>query len=218
MTRIENTAKTQITLGKNPDARKKIGLVLGSGFARRLARLGVIRALEEAGIEVDPIAGTSMGVLVGTIHAARKLDTLEATFRDFGWKKTASFFDAVSPKSGLLDGAKVGQLVRSHIRADTIEMLSKAFAVVAADIVIGEEVAIRNGDVIEAVRASISVPGIFTPVRGAHPGGRRPHQSGAGERGARHGRRHRDRGRSQSPDRCRQEPEIASTSGKNNRR
>jgi NTE family protein len=71
----------------------------------------------------------------------------------------------VLPKSGLLDGAKVSELVRAHIHDETIEMLLKPFAAVATDIVSGEEVVIRSGDVIEAVRASISVPGIFTPVR-----------------------------------------------------
>jgi NTE family protein len=138
---------------------------LGSGSARGLAHLGVIRAIEEAGIEVDCIAGSSMGALIGAIHAAGKLDELEATFKTFDWKTMATFFDVVLPKSGLLDGARVGELVRAHIHADTIEMLPKAFAAVATDIVNGEEVVIRSGDVIEAVRASISVPGIFTPVR-----------------------------------------------------
>ncbi len=148
-----------------PDGRPRVGLALGSGSARGLAHLGVIRAIEEAGIEVSCIAGTSMGALIGAIHAAGKLDELEASFRDFDWKKTASFFDVVLPKSGLLDGAKVVELVRTHIHADAIEKLDKPFAAVATDIVSGEEVVIRSGDVIDAVRASISVPGIFTPVR-----------------------------------------------------
>ena len=146
-------------------ARPKIGLALGSGSARGLAHLGVIRAIEEAGIEVDFIAGTSMGALIGAIHAAGKLDELESTFLDFDWKKTVSFFDVVLPKSGLLDGVKISELIRAHLHADTIETLLKPFAAVATDIVSGEEVVLRSGDVIEAVRASISVPGIFTPVR-----------------------------------------------------
>ena len=145
--------------------RPRIGLALGSGSARGLAHVGVIRAIEDAGIEVSCIAGTSMGALIGAVHAAGKLDELEESFRDFDWKKSASFFDVVLPKSGLLDGAKVSALVRAHIHTETIEMLAKPFAAVATDIVSGEEVVIRSGDVIEAVRASISVPGIFTPVR-----------------------------------------------------
>ncbi|WP_165873545.1 patatin-like phospholipase family protein [Parasulfuritortus cantonensis] len=143
----------------------RIGLALGSGSARGLAHLGVIRALTEAGIEVDCIAGTSIGALVGAIHAAGKLDSLAATFQDFDWKRTLSFFDVVLPKSGLIDGAEVGALVREHVRADAIEALAKPFAAVATDLASGAEVVLRQGDVIEAVRASISVPGIFTPVR-----------------------------------------------------
>jgi len=145
--------------------RPKIGLALGSGSARGLAHVGVIRAIADAGIQIDCIAGTSMGALIGAVHAAGKLDELETFFLDFDWKKTASFFDIVLPRSGLLDGAKVSELVRSHIHADDIEALSIAFAAVASDLVSGEEVVIRTGDIIEAVRASISVPGIFTPVR-----------------------------------------------------
>ena len=145
--------------------RPRVGLALGSGSARGLSHLGVIRAIAEAGIEVDLIAGTSMGALVGAIHAAGKLGELEAAFLEFDWKKTASFFDVVLPKSGLLDGDKVSELVRAHVHADAIEQLPVPFAAVATDIVSGEEVVIRSGDVIEAVRASISVPGIFTPVR-----------------------------------------------------
>ena len=156
---------TSKTTGNNTGDRPKIGLALGSGSARGLAHLGVIRAIEDAGIEVSCIAGSSMGALIGAIHAAGKLDELEAAFLGFDWKKTASFFDVVLPKSGLLDGARISELVRAHIHADTIEALPIPFAAVATDIVSGEEVVIRSGDVIEAVRASISVPGIFTPVR-----------------------------------------------------
>ncbi len=145
--------------------RPTIGLALGSGSARGLAHVGVIRAIQDAGIAVDFIAGTSMGALIGAVHAAGKLDELETAFLGFDWKKTVSFFDVVLPRSGLLDGAKVSELVRSHIHADGIEILPIPFAAVATDLVSGEEVVIRSGDVIEAVRASISVPGIFTPVR-----------------------------------------------------
>ena len=160
---MDNAAITKKTI--DDKLRPRIGLALGSGSARGLAHLGVIRAIEEAGIEVGFIAGTSMGALIGAIHAAGKLDELEASFLGFDWKKTASFFDVVLPKSGLLDGARISELVRAHIHADTIEALPIPFAAVATDIVSGEEIVIRSGDVIEAVRASISVPGIFTPVR-----------------------------------------------------
>lgn len=145
--------------------RPRIGLALGSGSARGLAHVGVIRAIEDAGIQIDCIAGTSMGALVGAVHAAGKLNELENAFLDFDWKKTASFFDVVLPRSGLLDGAKVSELVRSHIHTNDIEALSIGFAAVASDLQSGSEVVICTGDIIEAVRASVSVPGIFTPVR-----------------------------------------------------
>jgi NTE family protein len=162
---MENPAMTNKKSGGDPGRRLRVGLALGSGSARGLSHLGVIRAIEEAGIEVEFIAGTSIGALIGAIHAAGKLSELEATFLGFDWKKTASFFDVVLPKSGLIDGERVSELVRAHVHADAIEMLPIPFAALATDIVSGEEVTIRNGDVIEAVRASISVPGIFTPVR-----------------------------------------------------
>lgn len=142
----------------------RIGLALGSGSARGLAHLGVIRALEEAGIQVDFVAGTSIGALVGAIYAAGKLEALEATVQNFEWKRIVSFFDVVFPKSGLIDGAKVGELVRAHVHVNDIETLPIPFCAVATDIQTGDEIIIRQGDVIDAVRASISVPGIFTPV------------------------------------------------------
>jgi len=156
---------TSNKVDRDPPRRPRVGLALGSGSARGLSHLGVIRALKDAGIELDCIAGTSMGALIGAICAAGKLDELEATFLDFDWKTTASFFDVVLPKSGLLDGEKVSDLVRAHVHADALEKLAIPFAAVATDIVSGEEVILRDGDVIDAVRASISVPGIFTPVR-----------------------------------------------------
>lgn len=143
----------------------KIGLALGSGSARGLAHIGVLRAVEEAGIEIDFIAGTSMGALVGAVYAAGELDELEAVFQSFDWKKTVAFFDVVLPKSGLLDGAKVSDLVREYVQSARIEELPKRFAAVATDIVSGEELTMASGDVIDAVRASISVPGVFTPIR-----------------------------------------------------
>lgn len=143
----------------------KIGLALGSGSARGLAHIGVLRAIEEADIEVDIVAGTSMGALVGAVYAAGMLNELEAVFQSFDWRKIVSFFDVVLPKSGLLDGAKVSDLVREHVQSARMEELPKLFAAVATDIVSGEEFTMSSGDVIDAVRASISVPGVFTPVR-----------------------------------------------------
>lgn len=148
-----------------PRAPKTIGLALGSGSARGLAHIGVLRALREAGLTVDVVAGTSIGALIGAVYAAGKLDSLAATFQSFDRRRIASFFDVALPRSGLLDGARISALVRSHVPSETIAELPKPFAAVATDVASGEEVVIRSGDVIDAVRASISVPGILTPVR-----------------------------------------------------
>jgi len=148
-----------------PLTHARIGLVLGSGSARGLAHLGVVRALDEAGLHCHCIVGSSMGALVGAICAAGKQDQLTATFQAFDWRRTLSFFDVVLPRSGLIDGARVSELVREHVGSARIEDLPVRFAAVATDLMTGQEVALQSGDLIEAVRASISVPGIFTPVR-----------------------------------------------------
>ena len=145
--------------------RQRVGLALGGGSARGMAHLGVLRALADAGVQIDCIAGCSIGALVGAIAASGSTDGLEATFKTFDWKKTLSFFDMVFPRSGLIDGAKVTALVREHLPATQIVDLPTRFAAVATDLLSGDEVILQDGDVIDAVRASIAVPGIFTPVR-----------------------------------------------------
>ena len=146
-------------------AGKRVGLALGSGSARGLAHIGVLRALVESGIRIDLVAGTSMGAFVGAMFAAGKLDELEKEFRNMGWQGIASLVDPVFPRSGLIDGLKIGEFVRRHVAQPDIESLPIPFRAVATDISTGEEVAIESGNLIEAVRASIAVPGVFNPVR-----------------------------------------------------
>ncbi len=144
---------------------KKVGLALGSGSARGWSHIGVIRALAEAGIRIHCVAGTSIGAVVGAVFASGKLDAFEEIVIGFDWKQVARFFDVVFPKSGLIDGKKVADFVRGHVRGENIEDLPIPFIAVATDLATGREVIIQDGDLIEAIRASISVPGIFTPVR-----------------------------------------------------
>jgi NTE family protein len=143
----------------------KIGLALGSGSARGWAHIGVIQALTKAGIDIDYIAGTSIGSVVGSVFAAGNIKALEEVAVQLDWKQIAHLFDVVLPKSGLIDGKKVAGFVRNHLREMNIEELPIPFCAVSTDLGTGDEVVIREGDIIEAVRASISVPGIFTPVR-----------------------------------------------------
>jgi len=150
---------------RSSGTRRRIGVALGSGSARGLAHIGVMRAIVEAGIEVDVVAGTSMGAFVGAIFAAGKLDRLEAEFRGFDWGSIAALLDPVFPRSGLIDGRRIGDFMRSQVGIERVEDLPVPFRAIATDIGSGEAVAIGRGDLIEAVRASIAVPGIFTPVR-----------------------------------------------------
>ena len=145
--------------------RPKVGLALGSGSARGLAHIGVTRALKEAGIQVDYVAGTSIGAAIGAVYASGKLDSLQDAYLAMDWKKIAYFFDVVFPKSGIIDGKKVADFMRDYVHSDNIEELPLPFKAVATELNSGEEVVLETGDVIDAVRASISVPGMFTPVR-----------------------------------------------------
>ena len=161
------TASASLPPASKDESRKqpRLGVALGGGSARGMAHLGVLRAFADAGVKIDCIAGCSIGALVGAIAASGSTDGLEHTFKTFDWRKTLSFFDVVFPRSGLIDGAKVTALVREHLPATQIEALPIAFAAIATDLLSGAEVVLRSGDVIDAVRASIAVPGIFTPVR-----------------------------------------------------
>ncbi|HTO09407.1 MAG TPA: patatin-like phospholipase family protein, partial [Myxococcota bacterium] len=145
--------------------RKRLGLALGAGAARGLAHMGVLFGLAEAGIPVDAIAGTSMGALVGAIYATGQLEVFERDLRDRALSDLWRYLDPVWPREGLLSGERATEYLRSLIGDWRIEDLPIPFAAVAVDLVTGEEVWIRSGKLLDAVRASISLPGIFVPVR-----------------------------------------------------
>jgi len=152
-----------------PPARPRIGLALGSGSARGLAHIGVLRALKEANIEVDLVAGTSMGAVIGAVFASGKLDGLSARLCNLDWPGIVALLDPVFPRSGLIDGQKIAEFVQAHVPCARIEYLLLPFAAVATDITNGEQVVATTGDLTEAVRASIAVPGIVTPVGLVNP-------------------------------------------------
>jgi len=144
----------------------KTALVLGSGGARGWAHIGVIRALEERGIHPDIVVGTSIGALVGGIYAAGGLPYLHQAALKLDWKKVFyHFFEVSFPRSGLLDGSRIEESVSTYVRRGDIESLPLTFMCVATDIMTGNEVVISRGDLIRGIRASISVPGMFTPVK-----------------------------------------------------
>lgn len=147
-----------------PKKKNKIGLALGTGSARGWAHIGVINALNEANINVDYVAGVSIGAVVGAVYAAGNINALEDVVLQLNWKQILSFIDIVFPKSGLIDGNKIADFIRMYIKAKNIEDLPLPFCAVSTDLTTGKEIMIKKGDIVEAVRASISTPGIFTPV------------------------------------------------------
>lgn len=142
----------------------RIGLVLGSGSARGWAHIGVIRALADAGIKPDIICGSSIGALVGAAHASGNLDVLEQ------WVRALTFWDVVrlldvKMQGGLIEGVTLMDSFRDKIRDINIEQLHLPFAAVATDLANGHEVWLQQGPLLPAVRASIALPGLFSPTR-----------------------------------------------------
>lgn len=151
--------------------KPKIGLALGSGAARGLAHIGVLKALIEEGISIDMIAGSSMGALVGACYARKgEIAELEESVLRIDWKQLLQLADpnlALMLK-GFIHGQKVKELLKTIIGDIEFKDLKIPFAVVATDVNTGEEIIIKEGPVIEAVRASISIPAIFMPVKLKH--------------------------------------------------
>jgi NTE family protein len=146
-------------------AHKKIGLALGSGAARGLAHVGVIRVLNEMGVRIDAVSGCSIGALVGAFLAADRLDDLNEHLSVLTMREQLRYVDLLFPKSGLVEGRRIERFLREHLGDDTnIEDLPIKFACVATDFKTGTEVIFKEGDLTGAVRASISIPGIFQPV------------------------------------------------------
>ncbi|MDI1284826.1 MAG: patatin-like phospholipase family protein [Reyranella sp.] len=145
-------------------AHPKIGLALGSGSARGLAHIGVLDALIEAGIEPDVVCGTSIGALVGAAYVAGKLDGLRQWAETATWRQVVRLMDVRLSRGGLIDGKQVvGLLHRLGIDAP-IESYGKRFAAVATDLASGREVWLQTGPILDAVRASIALPGIVSPA------------------------------------------------------
>ena len=145
--------------------RRKIGLALSSGAARGLAHIGVLEVLEREGIPIDMIAGSSMGALVGAVYAQHKdVNLMKKLAVGLGSKRLSLLFDPALPKTGLIRGRKIEGTLKSIIGDIEFGDLKIPFACVATDIDSGEEVVIKEGLVWEGIRASSSVPVLFSLV------------------------------------------------------
>lgn len=142
--------------------KKKIGLALGSGAARGFAHIGVLKVLQENNIKIDVISGTSIGALIGSFYAVhgdyKILENLALN------TKLRHFFDFGLKKGGFFAGDKIENFIRKELNNKMFEDLNTKLFVSCFDIESGKEIIFNKGDIAKAVRASISIPGIFSPV------------------------------------------------------
>ncbi|PKO58098.1 MAG: hypothetical protein CVU24_17775, partial [Betaproteobacteria bacterium HGW-Betaproteobacteria-18] len=148
-----------------PRKHKKLGIALGSGSARGLAHVGVLKVLVAEGLAPEVVTGTSMGAVVGSLYAAGySPDEIDGIARGFDIKSLVSLADVTIRGGALLSGEKVEAFLRKHLPA-TFEELSLPFGCVSTDLAQGGRVVHRSGDLVQAVRASLSIPLVFMPVR-----------------------------------------------------
>lgn len=140
----------------------KIGLALGGGGALGMAHIGVLEVLEEHGIHIDYIAGTSMGAIVGSAYAS---GITPKEMRDIASKvRTINLLDLNLKRGSFLSGASAEKWIKNIIKVDTFDKLKIPFSCTACDLLNGELVVLNSGDLIKSVRASMSVPAVFRPV------------------------------------------------------
>lgn len=142
----------------------KIGLALGSGAAKGWAHIGVINALQRAGIQVDIVAGCSVGALVGAAYASERLPMMEKWVRSFSYWDVLRLMDFSWRRGGLLRGDRVFNHVRRVVENENIEQCKLRFGAVTTNLSTGRELWLTEGDLHRAVRASCSMPGLLAPV------------------------------------------------------
>jgi NTE family protein len=154
-------------MASNTSSNMKIGLALGSGSARGWAHIGVIHALAEQGIRPDVVCGTSIGALVGAAHVAGNLDKLEEWVRSLTRLETASFFELNSSFTGFVNTSRLHKFLEKHVvgaevRIDDFDL---QYGSVATGLESGREIWFTKGPMLEAVWASIALPGLFPAIR-----------------------------------------------------
>ncbi|MDP6942274.1 MAG: patatin-like phospholipase family protein [Planctomycetota bacterium] len=140
-------------------------LALGSGSARGLAHVGILNVLLEAGVPIKGIAGSSIGAVVGGLQAGDQLDGWVELMRGMDRQSVLWFLDPVIPVSGLFGGRRTNKVLRSLLGDRVIEHLPLEFVAVATNLSSGTEIRIKEGDLVQAIRASYAIPGIFTPEK-----------------------------------------------------
>jgi len=146
-------------------AKAKVSLVLGGGGARGLAHIGVLKVLEKNHLPISFIVGTSMGALVGGVYAAGTgIELMEKLALSVDWKFVTKMLAPSLPISGFVDGERIRSYLREFLGNPYIEQLRTPFSSVATDLTTGDEVIHDSGPLVDAIMASIAIPGIFKPV------------------------------------------------------
>jgi NTE family protein len=146
-------------------SRLKIGVALGGGAARGWSHIGVLRVLDAAGIKPDVIAGCSIGAVVGGCYAAGKLDEIEQFARSLTKRRVMGLLDFHLSGSGLIAGGRLQKLLELDLGELRVEQLPIRFGTVATELVTGHEIWLTRGLLVDALRASYALPGVFDPVR-----------------------------------------------------
>ncbi|MBU6463330.1 MAG: patatin-like phospholipase family protein [Bradyrhizobium sp.] len=157
-----HTSPTKV--GLDSVRRPVIGLALGGGAARGFAHIGIVRTLVARGIVPDVVVGTSIGAVVGGAYATGHLDTLEEWARSLHPRHIFGYLDVRLNGSGLIGGAKLAAQLEAAMGASLIEELPIKFATVATEVRTGHEIWLTHGRIVDAMRASYALPGIFSPV------------------------------------------------------
>ena len=150
---------------QSAETRPSIGLALSGGAARAFAHIGVLRTLLKNGVKPDILAGTSMGAVIGGCFVAGQLDDIEEWARSLTRRRMLGYLDVSLSGSSLISGGRLARRLERTIGATKIESLETRFAAIATEIDTGHEVWLTRGRLLEALRASYALPGIFSPVR-----------------------------------------------------
>src|SRR6184192_3495670 len=164
MGRGQNGSEGRDKVGLGSIRRPVIGLALGGGAARGFAHIGIVRTLVAHGIIPNVVVGTSIGAVVGGAYAAGHLDTLEEWARSLQPRSVLSYLDIRLNGSGLIGGAKLAAELEAALGQSLIEDLLVKFATVATEVRTGHEIWLTHGPMVDAMRASYALPGIFSPV------------------------------------------------------
>lgn len=151
-------------LTKSTTPPLKLSLALGGGAGLGWAHIGVLRALEESPIEIAAIAGTSIGAIAGASFAAGKLDYLEETARTANYRTMLRFMDPAFKRGAMMGARTIEKELQAELGHLDFEDLPYPVAAIAADLISGDTIVMKSGKVVPAIRASMSLPGIFKPV------------------------------------------------------